>query len=540
MSQLPVRVKLPGIPHASDKNQRDTVEALKQIIEVREGRTNNPLEKVVTVRDLFEAGLVRVRVGGNLFDPPKFTIPGPIVPIPKPPPSGEEIITPPPPTGLSASGAMATIILTWNPPPYEGHAYTEIWRANVNDKGQAVRIGMTPASVFADAVGNTGVTYYYWVRFVSVSNTPGPFNAVAGVSASTGFVLSPHLQDLSVTSQKIANGAIDLGGTKITGLLQNLNLATIADPTRIADGLINTQKIAALAVDASRLADSSVTATKIANAAVGTAAIQTAAITTALIANLAVGSAQIANAAITSAKIGAAAIGSAAIANLAVGTAHIQDSAITTAKIALLAVDAARIADAAIVTAKIGDLQVTSAKIADATITSAKIQTAAIQTAHIADANVTTLKLAGQAVTIPVQVFAGSRVTTPQFGSEISVLSATIVSSGAPIYIHFSCFTRSEINNSRAYFLLRVFRNGVLWRDLPRNFEVSNNAIQVPASNSTTPALWAPLSIVLADQPGIGTFTYDFRVTAVINPNLTDGAQLSVSNRSLLLLETKR
>lgn len=398
--------RLPAIAKPTADNLIRVVDQIRETIEVREGRrpNQNALDRLLTARDLVKAGVITVksRAQGSYLDAADIALP-----------ADEQDLTPPPaPTGLTASGALQNIILNWDESGFGSYAYTEIWRAATDNLGVAVRIATSVASVYADAVGATNVTYYYWIRFVSTANVTGEFNAVAGVSATTGFVVSADLANLAVTSQKIADGSINLGGTKIAGLLQNANLAVISDPTKIADSLIGNTKLANLAVDAAKLADSAVTATKIASAAVGTAAIQTAAITTALIANLAVGSAQIADTAITSAKIGSAAVGSAAIANLAVTTVHVQDAAIINAKIGNLAVDAAKIVDAAIVTAKIGDLQVTTAKIADANITTAKIANlavgsaqianAAISTAKIQNAAIGTLQVAGNAITVPI------------------------------------------------------------------------------------------------------------------------------------------
>lgn len=299
--------------------------------------------------------------------------------------------TPPPaPQNLSIGGAFQNIILTWDdiPPSYRNHAYTEVWRATTNVIGAANLVGFAPGLVYVDAVG-VGKTYYYWIRFRSTSDVTGPFNAIPGTLGSTSLVGTSDLSDAIITAGKIASGAIDLGGTKITGLLQNTNLAQITDATKIADSLISNTKLANLAVDAAKLADSAVTSTKIANAAVGTAAIQNAAITNALIANAAVGTAQIQNAAITSALIGTAAVGSAAI----------QDAAITNAKIANLAVDSAKIADLAVGTAKVNNAAITTAKIADASITNAKIGLASIATANIQDAAITTAKIVDANIT---------------------------------------------------------------------------------------------------------------------------------------------
>lgn len=331
--------------------------------------------------------------------------------------------TPPPtPQDLSISGAFQNIILSWTSPTYSNHAYTEVWRATTNSIGAASLLGFAPGSVYVDAVG-VGKTYYYWIRFRSTSDVTGPYNGVSGTTGSTSLVGTSDLSDAIITAGKIASGAIDLGGTKITGLLQNTNLAQITDATKIADSLIGNTKLANLAVDAAKLADSAVTSTKIANAAVGTAAIQNAAITNALIANAAIGSAQIQDAAIIAAKIGTAAVGSAAIQDAAITNAKIANLAVDSAKIADLAVGTAKINDAAITTAKIADASITNAKIGLATITTANIQDAAITTAKIADANITSAKIADANITSAK--IADANITTAKI-ADANITSAKI------------------------------------------------------------------------------------------------------------------
>ena len=285
--------------------------ALKEIIEVRDGRIGDPLERFVTLRDLAGVDLLNVaRVGrqGTVLSPGSGVGQ-----------SAPDLTVPPVATGLTASGAIQSVILDWTDAltQYGNHSYTEIWRSDTDDLGAAVLVGQSPSFVWVDSV-ETGQTKYYWIRFVSTANIVGPFNSVAGTPATTGFLLTGDLADLAVEAAKLASGAVD--------------------DTKLADG--------------------AVTATKIANLAVGSAAI----------ANLAVATGHIQDAAIVNAKIG----------NLAVDSAKIADAAIVNAKIANLAVTAAKIADAAITNAKIGAAAIGTANIIDANITTLKLSGQAV------------------------------------------------------------------------------------------------------------------------------------------------------------------
>lgn len=283
-------------------------------------------------------------------------------------------------TGVTVTSAFKSVFINW-----DINTDTDLKEYEVQvATNSSFNTGLNTFHTSSDTItyqGVPGTTYYVRVRAVDLSGnyptTGGPANnGWSNIGSTiTALVKAVDIEALTITAAQIQNGAIDLGGAKVTGLLQNLNMAQITDPTKIADRLISNTKLADLAVDASKLANSSVTSTKIANLAVGTAAIQTAAITTALIANAAVGSAQIADAAITNAKIG----------NLAVGTAQIADAAILSAKIGSAQINTAHIVDAAINNAKIANLAVDAAKIADATITNAKITNATITSAKISD-----------------------------------------------------------------------------------------------------------------------------------------------------------
>lgn len=102
--------------------------------------------------------------------------------------SGGDSTIPTAPTNLVATGAFNYIILTWD----HGDDETlisgfEIWRSTTNDIATAVKVGWTPAKIYTDIPSNTSsaVTYYYWVRAVSISGDAGPYNAASGTSAST-------------------------------------------------------------------------------------------------------------------------------------------------------------------------------------------------------------------------------------------------------------------------------------------------------------------------------------------------------------------
>jgi hypothetical protein len=129
---------------------------------------------------------------------------------------------PPAPTGLAASGALANIILTWDPIRYKGHAYTEIWSSGTNDLSTAVMIGQAPGVIYVDNVG-AAATKYYWIRFVNQLGNIGQYNATIGVVGTTGNDPAYLLEVLtdSITSSELSaalNAQIDDNTTEITNI----------------------------------------------------------------------------------------------------------------------------------------------------------------------------------------------------------------------------------------------------------------------------------------------------------------------------------
>jgi hypothetical protein len=203
-----VETALPEVPEPGSGNTLECLRAIKEILAVREGITGDPLDQVVTYRELYQRGMLDRSFLNNFV---RIRLPGENV-VTLPPPAGSiapDFNPPPPPTGLTATGALANVILDWNDAQYHNHAYTEIWRSGTNDLGAAIRIGTRLTGPYADDIGQTGLTRYYWIRHVSIAGVPGPFNATNGTSAVTGFVDTPNIADFAVTNAKIGNLAVD-------------------------------------------------------------------------------------------------------------------------------------------------------------------------------------------------------------------------------------------------------------------------------------------------------------------------------------------
>ena len=155
--------KLPTVSSSIPPDLRAFLDRVREIL------STSGLDRYVTAKELIRSGIAGATPNGVITTPI----------------DGTTVELPPSPTGLAASGALANIILTWDPIRYKGHAYTEIWASGTNDLSTAVMIGQAPGTVYVDNVG-AAATKYYWIRFVNQLGTIGEYNATAGTLGMTG------------------------------------------------------------------------------------------------------------------------------------------------------------------------------------------------------------------------------------------------------------------------------------------------------------------------------------------------------------------
>jgi len=241
----PKRSSLPAIVSSIAPDLRRFLNRIKELFDSPTG--------VVTKEDLVNTGAFTSNLAGQLYFPPPVVV------------SSTTCVTPPAPTNLSASGAMTSVILTWSGVDYgDCYAYTELWRADNDDIGEAVLIGTTQGATFADAVGSED-SNYYWVRFVDITDNNGPYNTTSGVLGATApdlaYVFSQLADTYSSTSDapffqldsaEVINGVTIAAGTYVRKAL-------------IYDGVITNAKIGTAAVDTAKIANAAITNAKILN-----------------------------------------------------------------------------------------------------------------------------------------------------------------------------------------------------------------------------------------------------------------------------------
>jgi hypothetical protein len=285
-----------NIPTVSSPLPRD----LQQFVQrVREALDGGGVDAVLTARKLVAAGLITTNVSGNINP-----VVNPIV-----------IEVPRPPSNLSASGAHANIIVSWNAPTYQGHAYSEIWAHTSNIIGDAVLVGMTAGNSFAHSLG-ANASRYYWARNVNHNGVASSFNKTAGTLATTS--QSPNF---------LMEILVETFGTNSQSPFFQIDTATTINGVSVPAGTY-----------------------------MKNAFIHNASITTAMVQDAAIDSAKIANATIVNADIANTTIENGKIADATIQNAKIADATIENGKIADATIQNAKIADGAITNAKIGNV----------------------------------------------------------------------------------------------------------------------------------------------------------------------------------------
>ena len=272
---------------------------LQQFVQrVREALDSGGDNAVVTARQLIVAGLASTNSAGHLTTVVDNTIQNPS-----------------PPTSLAASGATASIIVSWNAPTYSGHAYTEIWAHTTNTLGNAELVGMTAGNSFAHNIGGTAARYY-WVRNINQNGLASAYNAVSGVagftSSSPNFLMELLVEAYGTNSQS-PFFQID-SSTTINGV--SVPAGTYMKNAFIHNASITNAMVQNAAIDSAKIADATIVNGDIANATIQGAKIDSATITSANIASGTITSANIQDATIQAADIANGAIENAKIGNV--------------------------------------------------------------------------------------------------------------------------------------------------------------------------------------------------------------------------------
>ncbi|MBU3577596.1 hypothetical protein [Polynucleobacter sp. UK-Kesae-W10] len=240
--------KVPSIPLPTANNLLAVSQAIKGILDVREGYVGDPMDQNVTYRDLVNSGIAQTTQAAvsGISTLPQIEVPGLVNGYN---PATDETVPPQPQHVLVTSGTTL-VKVKWDLGQYPNHSYTEVWRGLTNAIGSATLIGKSDTQYYVDDLGHDGLTlYYYWVRFVSMADIFGPYNTTDGIAPTTGLIDHADIAFLDaanitvghLSADRIATGSID-------AKIANLDTAVITSGTfgtaRIGDATITTAKIA--------------------------------------------------------------------------------------------------------------------------------------------------------------------------------------------------------------------------------------------------------------------------------------------------------
>lgn len=112
------------------------------------------------------------------------------------------------PANVTALPAIGGIVISWNYPNYNQHNYTEIWRSPTSSFSSAVRYAQADGNLYFDKI-DSPTTYYYWIRFVSLTGLFGDYHSATPVSAIS-YAYKVGLAPGDITSTLLAAGAVDI------------------------------------------------------------------------------------------------------------------------------------------------------------------------------------------------------------------------------------------------------------------------------------------------------------------------------------------
>ncbi len=240
--------KLPQIPNVSEETVLQVVEALAQTVNVREGRVGDQLDRTVTFRDLIGLKLAQDKNQEEVHDLNKVnTMPvytnGYDFQIQYDPTSD---LTPPPQANtIKVSSTIGAIFLRWTIPSYRNHSFTEIWRSQNGNIGDAVLIAQSTTGFYTDPV-ETNVKYFYWLRLVSQADVRGAYSqdSVSGqAEIDPKLVIEAIEGEINANSltQDLQTRLLDIENTNQEILAQDINTAIAREAeirSNVEEGLL--------------------------------------------------------------------------------------------------------------------------------------------------------------------------------------------------------------------------------------------------------------------------------------------------------------
>lgn len=242
-------------PSAPNFNQR-----LRETVQTFLGRQGNPLDRALTLRDLVDTGVLKLRAGFQLK-------PGSGSSIPLEPGDGvvdtyEPDLTPPPtPGSMTVTASISHVMIEHDPPLYRqghGHLRTRVYGKVVNAGdplptfADAAEIGQFSGTIYAQP-SNPATTWRLWTKWETVDGvlSVDPAGGINGMEAVTGRDVAKLVAAMTGPGNpfKVVTEQLTLpDGTVVP-------VGTYTADAFIHNGQITNAKIANLAVDNAKIAN---------------------------------------------------------------------------------------------------------------------------------------------------------------------------------------------------------------------------------------------------------------------------------------------
>lgn len=260
------------------RNDLPSEKATNHMARVREtlqtmlGFRGDKLDRVLTLRDVVDSGLLEVRPGANIGSGAVPLLPGQN--LPQPEVYVPDLTPPPTPDFLTATGAISHVLVTVPAATYSqghGHLRTRLYGVsptalNPNPVfSDAVEVGQFDGTVWAMAT-NPSTTWRLWAKWESKDNvlSASPAGGTNGIAVTTGQDVTKMVQAMTGPGNPftILTAPVTIDGFTYPE-------GTYSVRSFILDASITNAKIANLAVDDAKVASLSVSKLVAGSIAVG-------------------------------------------------------------------------------------------------------------------------------------------------------------------------------------------------------------------------------------------------------------------------------
>ena len=191
------------------KRGSEAIDSLIEAVETLLGQRGDPLDRVVTFRDLYTAGVTGLKDTSGQVRYWNGPVSVPLVPVAG---TGAADLSSYPavsaPPSLTVDSTLSANILSWDTPDTPRYAYTKVFRADTDNYASATEIGASGGGFYYDLIGSGGITKYYWIRHTDIDGLDTALNDTDGTLGTTGYLTDPDIADGTIHGGKIQTGTL--------------------------------------------------------------------------------------------------------------------------------------------------------------------------------------------------------------------------------------------------------------------------------------------------------------------------------------------